>query len=179
MLNIQRNNVMYFAHIYIYQYIWYIKLILIKWAIQVCVVSSCIIICYKVTATCLENRPKVLMFRVCLSSKFYGRQFLLLFRPRQTHVCPSSVPTTQVNPKKYYHNFYHLTIYNSLMLLALLFLWYVYHKIRRGQVTVAVTARTLIEPLGIPHPGRIIAHLKVREHRFNKPSSDLCPAYTA
>ena len=74
MLNIQRNNVMYFAHIYIFQYIWYIKLILIKWAIQVCIVSSCMIICYKVIATCLENRPKVLMFRVCLSSKFYGRR---------------------------------------------------------------------------------------------------------
>ena len=72
MLNIQRNNVMYFAHIYIFQYIWYIKLILIKWAIQVCVVSSCIIICYKVIATCHENRPNALILRVCLSPKFYG-----------------------------------------------------------------------------------------------------------
>ena len=48
---------------------------------------------------------------------------------------------------------------------------------RWGQAAVAVTRVDLaIGPLEMPHPGRLITHLRVRERRVNKPSSDLFPA---
>ena len=56
--------------------------------------------------------------------------------------------------------------------------WYWF--IRWCQATLAVSRVDLaIGPLGMPHPGRIIANLRVGKYRFNKPSSGLIPAYTA